>query len=100
MKTCYQLADELGLTKDELLPHGHHIAKVDYQQVLNRLKDRPDGKFIEVIELPKHPWFLAVQFHPEFQSKPLRPHPLFADFVRASHQHAKAGAETTESVVR
>ena len=44
----------------------------------------PDGKFVEVIELPDHPWFLAVQFHPEFQSRPLRPHPLFADFVRAA----------------
>ena len=46
----------------------------------------PDGKFVEVIELPEHPWFVAVQFHPEFQSKPLRPHPLFADFVRATHE--------------
>ena len=55
----------------------------------------PDGKFVEVIELPDHPWFVAVQFHPEFQSKPLRPHPLFARFVQATYQHrvnAKAGA--------
>ena len=47
----------------------------------------PDGKFVETIELPDHPWFVAVQFHPEFRSKPLRPHPLFADFVRASYAH-------------
>jgi CTP synthase len=47
----------------------------------------PDGKFVEIAELPSHPWFVAVQFHPEFQSKPLRPHPLFASFVKAAHRH-------------
>ena len=44
----------------------------------------PDGRLVEMIELPEHPWFLACQFHPEFQSTPLRPHPLFAAFVRAA----------------
>ena len=47
----------------------------------------PDGKFVEIAELPGHPWFLAVQFHPEFKSKPLRPHPLFASFVKAAYAH-------------
>jgi CTP synthase len=47
----------------------------------------PDGKFVEIAELPAHPWFIAVQFHPEFQSRPLRPHPLFASFVEAAHRH-------------
>jgi CTP synthase len=47
----------------------------------------PDGKFVEIAELPSHPWYLAVQFHPEFRSKPLRPHPLFASFVEASYRH-------------
>jgi CTP synthase len=47
----------------------------------------PDGKFVEIAELPGHPWFVAVQFHPEFKSKPLRPHPLFAGFVGASYAH-------------
>jgi len=47
----------------------------------------PDGKFAEIAELPSHPWFVAVQFHPEFQSKPLKPHPLFASFVQAAHAH-------------
>ncbi|HTI38232.1 MAG TPA: CTP synthase [Vicinamibacterales bacterium] len=46
-----------------------------------------DGKFVEMIELPSHPWYIAVQFHPEFKSKPLRPHPLFAGFVEAAHRH-------------
>ncbi len=47
----------------------------------------PDGKFVEIAELPGHPWYLAVQFHPEFKSKPTRPHPLFAAFVAASYAH-------------
>jgi CTP synthase len=57
----------------------------------------PDGKFVEIAELSAHPWFLAVQFHPEFQSRPLRPHPLFASFVEAAHRH-KTGALTGAGV--
>ena len=53
----------------------------------------PDGKFVEIAELPGHPWYLAVQFHPEFKSKPTRPHPLFAAFVDASYQHKTAHGE-------
>ncbi len=44
----------------------------------------PDGALIEVIELPTHPWFVAVQFHPEFTSRPNRPHPLFLSFVEST----------------
>ena len=40
-----------------------------------------------MVELPSHPWYVAVQFHPEFKSKPLTPHPLFAGFVEASYRH-------------
>ena len=49
----------------------------------------PDGKFVEIIELPRevHPWFLACQFHPEYKSKPLNAHPLFASFVRAAYEN-------------
>ena len=56
----------------------------------------PDGNFVEIMELPNHPWFLGCQFHPEFKSKPLQPHPLFASFIRASldHQHARAAASS------
>ena len=43
----------------------------------------PDGILVEIIEIPNHPWFVGVQFHPEFKSRPLRPHPLFREFVRA-----------------
>ena len=47
----------------------------------------PDGKFVEIAEVPAHPWYIAVQFHPEFKSKPTSPHPLFAAFVEASWRH-------------
>jgi len=59
-----------------------------------------DGKFVEIVELPTHPWYVAVQFHPEFKSKPLKPHPLFAGFVEAAARHLNsAPAERTASVV-
>jgi CTP synthase len=44
----------------------------------------PDGKLVEIVELAEHPWFVACQFHPEFKSRPLEPHPLFRDFVKAA----------------
>ncbi|MDD9270557.1 CTP synthase [Paenibacillus sp. GCM10023248] len=44
----------------------------------------PDGRLVEMVELPSHPWFLAVQFHPEFTSRPNRPQPLFREFVKAA----------------
>ena len=47
----------------------------------------PDGVYVEICELPDHPWFLGCQFHPEFKSKPLEPHPLFTAFLAASYAH-------------
>jgi len=47
----------------------------------------PDAKLVEVIELPNHPFFIACQFHPEFQSKPDQPHPLFKGFIAAAHAY-------------
>ena len=47
----------------------------------------PDGKFVEIVELPDHPWFLGCQFHPELKSKPLAPHPLFVSFIKAAQEH-------------
>ncbi|MGQ9496978.1 MAG: CTP synthase [Desulfotomaculales bacterium] len=44
----------------------------------------PDGTLVEIVELPEHPWFVATQFHPEFKSRPNRPHPLFRDFIGAA----------------
>ncbi|OLB19985.1 MAG: CTP synthase [Acidobacteriales bacterium 13_2_20CM_55_8] len=59
----------------------------------------PDGTYVEMVELPDHPHFIGCQFHPEFKSKPLEPHPLFKTFVGASYEHGlkrradKAAAE-------
>ena len=50
----------------------------------------PDSTFVEIVELPDHPYFLGCQFHPEFKSKPLQPHPLFTAFVKASVGHRSA----------
>ncbi|MDB9767559.1 CTP synthase [Candidatus Pelagibacter sp.] len=47
----------------------------------------PDKKLPEIIELKNHPWFIAVQFHPEFKSRPLAPHPLFSSFIKAAKNH-------------
>jgi formyltetrahydrofolate synthetase len=55
MKTVYQLRDELGLTEEELLPHGHYVAKVDFRQVLKRLANKPDGKYIDVTAITPTP---------------------------------------------
>jgi CTP synthase len=52
----------------------------------------PDGTLVEVVELPDHPWFLAVQYHPEFKSKPTSPQPLFAGFIGAAVAHSKSKA--------
>jgi CTP synthase len=57
---------------DELVKKGLRISGLS-----------PDGRFVEIIEIPDHPWFLACQFHPEFKSKPLSPHPLFRNFIAA-----------------
>ncbi|MFO0753694.1 MAG: formate--tetrahydrofolate ligase [Thermodesulfovibrionales bacterium] len=55
MKTVYELADTLGLQKQELLPHGHYVAKVDFKSVLERLKNRPDGKYVDVTAITPTP---------------------------------------------
>ncbi|HWY07384.1 MAG TPA: CTP synthase [Candidatus Acidoferrales bacterium] len=59
----------------------------------------PDDNYVEIIEAPNHPWFLGCQFHPEFKSKPLEPHPLFAAFIGASLEHKlqKSRPTTTTS---
>jgi CTP synthase len=49
----------------------------------------PDGLLVEIIEYPKNRYFVAAQFHPEFKSRPTRPHPLFDSFVRAAWEKAQ-----------
>jgi CTP synthase len=52
-----------------------------------------DGKLVEIVELRDHPWMLATQFHPEFKSRPNRPHPLFLEFIRAAKQTLREGGQ-------
>jgi len=54
----------------------------------------PDDRLVEIVEIPEHPFFIASQFHPEFKTRPLKPHPLFREFVGAAvkRQHS---AEST-----
>jgi CTP synthase len=60
----------------------------------------PDGTYVEMVELPDHPHFIGCQFHPEFKSKPLEPHPLFRTFVGAAYEHGqKRRAEKEATVV-
>jgi CTP synthase len=76
----------------------------DYEQRLTdaglRITGRtPDGSYVEIVEVPDHPWFLGCQFHPEFKSKPLDPHPLFAAFVGAAGRHGRRDRTPAENRV-
>jgi CTP synthase len=58
----------------------------------------PDGVYVEICELADHPWYLGCQFHPEFKSKPLEPHPLFTAFLGAALQHRAEKSQTKAGV--
>ena len=70
--------------------HRHRYeVNIGYKQTLEATGLRfsgmsPDGLLPEIVELPDHPWFIGVQFHPELKSKPFEPHPLFTSFIRAA----------------
>ena len=80
--------------RDEISERHRHRYEVN-QEHLGRLIEgglkvtglSPDGKFVEIVEYQDSPWFLACQFHPEFKSKPLEPHPLFRAFISAAAQY-------------
>jgi len=57
----------------------------------------PDGTYVEMVEIPEHPYFIGCQFHPEFKSKPLEPHPLFKAFVGAAYENGQKRKSTKES---
>ena len=70
----------------------------EYEEILtaNGLRltgQTPDGIYVEICEVADHPWFLGCQFHPEFKSKPLEPHPLFRAFIGASAQYREVRKE-------
>jgi len=96
---CKIAEGSLGMQayQDELVYERHrhrYEFNNEYREILEKHGFRitgtsPDGRLVEMIEVPDHPWFLAVQFHPEFTSRPNRPQPLFREFVRAAYQYMK-----------
>ena len=77
--------------KDRILERHRHRYEVNsaYEEALAKAGvifsgKSPDGRLPEIMEIPEHPWFIGVQFHPELKSKPFDPHPLFTSFVRAA----------------
>jgi CTP synthase len=63
--------------------------------VSGRYTDQKTGvELVEMVELPNHPWFLGCQFHPELQSKPMEPHPLFVQFIKAAVTSAKGASQS------
>jgi CTP synthase len=83
---------------DQISERHRHRYEVnnEYRQLLEQHGMRlsgfsPDNKLVEIVELPDHPWFLGGQFHPEFKSRPRRPHPLFREFIKASLQRQESG---------
>jgi CTP synthase len=77
----------------------------DYEKILTsaglRITGRtPDENYVEIVEAPDHPWFLGCQFHPEFKSKPLEPHPLFSAFIGAALEHKKLKSRSTADAHR
>lgn len=75
--------------------HRHRYeVNIKYEKQLNDVGmvisgKSPDGRLPEIVEIPKHPWFIGVQFHPELKSKPFDPHPLFVSFVRAAIEKSR-----------
>jgi CTP synthase len=68
----------------------------DYREALSAKGLRitglsPDNRLVEIVEISGHPWFLGCQFHPEFRSRPLSPHPLFRDFIGAALAYSRQG---------
>lgn len=82
---------------EELIHERHrHRYEVnnDYREDLTKAGMKlsgisPDGRIVEMVEIPAHPWFVATQAHPEFKSRPNRPHPLFRDFIKAAVENRK-----------
>ena len=75
--------------------HRHRFeVNIHYKEALSQAGLRfsgmsPDGRLPEIVELPDHPWFVGVQFHPELKSRPFAPHPLFASFIRAAVERSR-----------
>ena len=77
--------------------NSYRDAFVEHGMTLSGLS--PDGSLVEIIELQTHPWFIGCQFHPELQSRPTRPHPLFASFIGAAFEAKNKRAERKRAVL-
>ena len=97
---CRLAKDSLAFTaynKSDISERHRHRYEFN-NEYINRLEEcglifsgmSPSGDLVEIIELKDHPWFLGCQFHPEFKSRPMDPHPLFRDFIKASLEYSKA----------
>jgi CTP synthase len=75
-----------NLYREQFVQHGMRLSGLS-----------PDGQLVEIIELPAHPWVIGCQFHPELQSRPTRPHPLFAGFITAAATRKRARGQPRES---
>ena len=72
--------------------HRYEFNRPEYEQAITEhgmkiTGETPEVDYVEICELPDHPWYLGCQFHPEFKSKPLSPHPLFVSFIEAAIRH-------------
>src|SRR5438046_1390446 len=74
--------------REQFIEHGLNLSGLS-----------PDGSLVEMVELQTHPWYIGCQFHPELQSRPTRPHPLFAGFIGAAAQ-AKSPTRTSRNSAR
>jgi CTP synthase len=82
--------------KEEISERHRHRYEFN-NDFLDRLKEAgmvisgtsPNGELVEIVEIGDHPWFLGCQFHPEFKSRPMEPHPLFRDFIGASLKNSQ-----------
>jgi CTP synthase len=103
------LARRIYANAPEISERHRHRYEVN-QKYLGTLKEHgltisglsPDGKFVEMVELTDHPWFLGCQFHPEYKSKPTEPHPLFVSYIAAAlaeQQRREREREAVESTV-
>ena len=84
---------EIGLLSLERHRHRFEV-NVNYKDRLEQVGLRfsgmsPDGLLPEIVEIPDHPWFIGVQYHPELKSRPFAPHPLFTSFIGAAKNQSR-----------
>ena len=98
---CTRSAAAYGATRIEERHRHRYEFNPRYREQLERAglviaATSPGGDLVEIVELADHPWFVAVQFHPEFKSKPTAAHPLFAGLVAAAVERHAGSAWVTE----